>query len=119
MDTRSPVDGRDLSELLKGAQQVENAEKPFFFFYESELRAVRQGRWKLQIAHTDVQAPDIDNIGNDGVRGSVRKMPRAQALYDLEVDPGESKDLSSMNPEVLDQMLKVFKTGSNIQPPSK
>jgi len=105
------IDGRDISALLLGGENKALPDKFFFYFWERELRAVRQGRWKLQLPHVDTQAPDPAGIGNGGVRGQVMKVSREQALYDLRTDPGETKNVASQHPEKVKELrvwLKAF-----------
>jgi arylsulfatase len=99
------VDGRDMSNLLLGHDIGKAKSSPFFYFWERELRGVRVGRWKLQRSHVDKQAPDPARIGNDGERGKVTKIRRAQALYNLQTDPGEERNLASQHPEKVRELM--------------
>ena len=111
----SNVDGRDVSELMLGRSEAHLPDAPFFYFWERELRAVRQGRWKLQLEHADAQTPDPNGIGYGGVRGEVTKVVRSQALYDLTIDPSETNDLSNRCPERVKTLLDLAKKGRAIK----
>ena len=91
---KSKIDGRDVSPWLLQQDEAKVPDKPFFFFWKRELRAVRSGRWKLQLEHIDHQTPDPNGVGNGGKRGAVMKVSRPQALFDLQADPGETMDVS-------------------------
>ena len=101
------IDGRDMSGLMLGRRDAALPVKPFYYFGGREVRAVRQGRWKLQLQHVDAQTPDPEGIGNGGVRGQVMKADRPLALYDLTADPGETNDLSTRFPDRVKAMLKL------------
>jgi arylsulfatase A-like enzyme len=110
------VDGRDVSDLMLGRNEAALPEAPFFYYWERELRAVRQGRWKLQLKHVDAQTPDPEGIGRGGVRGQVTKVARSQALYDLTIDRNEANDLSDRYPDRVRAMLELAKKGRAITP---
>ena len=75
------------------------------------MRAVRSGRWKLQLEHVDHQAPDPEAIGNCGKRGAVTNVSRRQALFDLQDDPGETRDLSHKYANRVKDLLKLTPAG--------
>lgn len=78
------IDGRDISTLFAGGAL---AERPFFYFLQHRLEAVRLGRWKRH-AHK----------GKDPHRG----------LYDLVTDPGETTDVAAQHADIaagLDRLL--------------
>jgi arylsulfatase A-like enzyme len=114
------IDGRDLWPLLSGARGARSPHEAFYYFYEDELRAVRSGRWKLQLPHTDKQAPDLARVGNGGVRGEVLEETHGAALYDLSQDPGESRDLSARHPDVVQHLTALARrAGEEIQVQSR
>ena len=108
--TRLPggLDGRDLSKRLLGKDDGATVDRPFFYFWEREPRAVRLGRWKLQLAHVDAQTPDPAGIGHGGERGQVMKVSRPLALFDLRSDPGETQNLASRHPERVEQLKRLL-----------
>ena len=95
------INGKDVWPLLAGTAGAKSPHEAIYYYYEGELRAIRSGRWKLQLPHTDKQAPDPDNVGRGGARGAVRTEQHPLALYDLEADPQESKDVASKHPDVV------------------
>lgn len=98
------VDGRNLAGLFLGEDVKSPEEHPFFYFWEREVRGVRVGNWKLQLAHLDRHAPDFSGIGNGGIRGVVKEMSMPEALYDLRMDPGETKNLASQYPDKVSEL---------------
>lgn len=89
---RVKVDGSDISARWRRISPQEERQRPFFYFFERQVRAIQYGLWKLQVAHTDRHTPDVAKIGHGGVRGSVISVSRPQALYHVGLDPGEQVD---------------------------
>lgn len=101
------IDGIDLTGLLRGEANPSLSRRPFFYYWNNELRAVRSGRWKLQFPHVDHQAPDPAAIGFGGKRGKVTDVEHSLALYDLEQDPGESKNVAAEHPSVVGRLERL------------
>jgi len=96
------IDGKDAWKVISGEQSEPVQEAYFFFYKKNDLEAMRMGKWKLQFPHKyriESVAPGKD--GNSGTYGSGRT---ALELYDLEKDPGESKNVIADHPEVLAKM---------------
>lgn len=72
--TDRTIDGRDIGSVLLGTDEI-GPHESVPYFRGLELRAVRQGRWKLHLAHGE--------------------------LYDLEADLGETTDVAAAHPEVI------------------
>ena len=79
-------DGQDISSLLTG-QGGFRRQKPFVWVYLDNVTAIRDGRWKLHVAHRDKQLGPAE-------------------LYDLAADPGETRNLQAEHPKVV-QRLKL------------
>ncbi len=104
---RRKIDGKDISPLLFGTANAKSPHKFFAFYNKEELRAIRSGKWKMQFAHTDTNAPDPDAAGNGGVRGGVHAVKFPSALYDLSSDVGESRDVMANHPELVTRLNKL------------
>ncbi len=80
------LDGQSLVPTLTQAGGLD-PERPLFWLYRTNLdqlrAAVRRGKWKLVF---------IQN---------------RSLLYDLEADPGESRDLAADHPEVVSELVKL------------
>ncbi len=84
---RGPIDGLDLSDLLIGRTD-ESPRTEFGYFHFNSLEAVRSGPWKLHFRKRE-----------DEIR----------ELYNLEEDPGETINLYSERPEMVEQLTTVAK----------
>ena len=86
-------DGQDIWPVLSGKGDF-HRQKPFIWVYLDNVTTIRDGRWKLHVAHRD-QTLDPPE------------------LYDIEQDPAETRNLQEEHPEVvarlraaLDEMQK-------------
>ncbi|MDP2884962.1 MAG: sulfatase [Ignavibacteria bacterium] len=96
------IDGVDLSPLLEGAQGV-NPRDHFFYYYGSELQAVREGKWKLHFPHRYRSYMGVA-AGNDGQPGPYAAGETGLELYDLESDVGESVNVADKHPDVVERL---------------
>lgn len=101
-----PIDGKDIATLLSGQGGDEWKERPFFYYWPDELQAVRVGKWKLHVPHS--------HRHQEGVPGKFGK-PSGEAtaeiglsLFDLEIDPSETTDVSKDNPEVVKKLTAMI-----------
>lgn len=95
------IDGLDLSPLLLGRAGAKSPHPCFYYYWQNELHAVRQGKWKLQFPHFDREVPDPKKPGNGGRRGATMGVPQTFALYNLEDDVDESTDVAAVFPQVV------------------
>lgn len=87
------LDGHDISGVLMGDGQRADAE--YHYFHYEAMKAYRSGKWKI---HQPLKGKIfVENPTDD--RGIM--VEHDWVLFDLEADPGESKDLSAEYPEVL------------------
>jgi len=109
-----PIDGETLWAELSGTASPERLwKRPFYYYWNRYLDAVRLGKWKLHVyKHKE---------------GGARK-----ELYDLERDIGETMDLSGQHPEVVRELEALAEKarhelgdratgidGSAIRPPAR
>lgn len=102
------IDGNDITDLLKGNKKATGHGKPFFFYYEGELQAVRDNDWKLVLPH---RSPIILVPGKDGEPGKSNMVNVPLSLYNLKDDVKEFTDLSEKYPEIvlrLKQLCEKF-----------
>jgi arylsulfatase A len=93
MPSDRPMDGVDLSGLLFKGEPIE---REVFCYYRGEkLYAARLGAWKI---HLITQAPY-------GEKATTHEKPH---LYNLEVDPSESHEISASHPEVVARIVAAI-----------
>jgi arylsulfatase A len=97
------IDGKDLTNIVTGDPLIRN-DAPYFFYWGRELQAVRQGKWKLHFAH---DYPAILEPGKDGKPGKAEVRRTEQALFDLETDIGESRNVALANRDVVARLLSL------------
>ena len=98
------IDGRDIWPLMSGQPGAKTPHEAYFYYWGKHLQAVRSGKWKLHLAH-NYDRPEPP--GQDGKPGKYAKREIGVALFDLETDIGETKDLAAQHPEVVTR-LKVL-----------
>ncbi len=97
------IDGRDIAPLLLGEEGAKTPHDAYAFYWGGALEAVRAGRWKMHFPH-EYRSMEGQKEGKGGKPGNYVQKKIGKALYDLEVDPGESSDLSAQHPEVMAMM---------------
>jgi arylsulfatase A len=83
------IDGKDMRTLLFGKRGAVSPHKAFYYYWRYELQAVRCGKWKLVLEHKS--------------RDGKTKIP--QQLFNLEVDIGETTDVSDQYPNVVRRLM--------------
>ncbi|MCL2005580.1 MAG: sulfatase [Planctomycetaceae bacterium] len=104
------IDGKDIRPLIFGESGAKSpydeANNAFAIYFNRQLQAVRDTRWKLVFPHQyrtmRGQTPGMDGLPRPYAQGSA-----AFALYDLENDIGEMRDVSSEHPGVVER-LRAF-----------
>jgi arylsulfatase A-like enzyme len=98
------IDGRDIWPLMSGQPGAKTPHEAYFYYWGKHLQAVRSGKWKLHLAHNyDHPNPP----GQDGKPGQYAKREIGVALFDLETDVGETKDLAEQHSEVVTRLQAI------------
>ncbi len=87
------IDGHDIGPILVASPGAASPYKAFFYYAADQLDAVRSGRWKLFLGPPAPQADPTD-----------RTESRSARLYDLDTDPGESKNVADEHPDVVQHL---------------
>jgi arylsulfatase len=103
------IDGHDISPLWQGKKQ--NETRVFYYYEHTKLQAVLSGKWKLILPDSSSN-PGLPNWGfminpKDNIDID------HPTLFDLENDIGESKDVSTEYPEIVNQLLQLAEQGRN------
>jgi len=88
------IDGKNIWPILSGQKAATSPHEAFFYYYMTELHAVRAGKWKLHLP-----------LEKKLVRPGRRQRGEA-ALYDLENDIGEKTNLAKKHPEVVARLVR-------------
>lgn len=121
------IDGQSVKGLLLGDTGAKSPHEALFFYAGSELHAVRGGKWKLHFAHpylTTSAEPgrggkpsnwgknkplSITQSGMDGIASrhgqSVEQLELS--LFDLNADPGETKNLARKHPDIVARLSQL------------
>ncbi len=99
------IDGVDLLALLEGTTETSPRTR-YYYYYDGQLRAVRDGRFKLLFPHRSRSYRGVEP-GRDGLPGPCATWESGLELYDLEHDPGETTDLSARHPEIVERLSIV------------
>jgi acetyl esterase/lipase len=118
------IDGEDLSPVLFGEPGATGREE-FWYYSGRELHAVRQGKWKLHVPHEYLSVAGEPGRGGkpsewgrlkplsieiSGIRGiASRHGYRVEniglSLFDLEEDPGETRNVAAAHPDIVDRLM--------------
>ncbi len=102
------IDGKDISPLMKGRKDAKSPHRAFYYYMESELEAVRSGKWKMVFPRAHVkERPWLSRSANyqkfiPGVFDGVSDLQ----LYDLENDASEQHNLADQYPEVIETLME-------------
>jgi arylsulfatase len=81
-----PIDGHDATALITGAPGAKSPWPHYYYYFGSELHAVREDRYKLR-------AKNILQNENIYRRDAFASVPMPESLYDLKLDLGEQKSV--------------------------
>ena len=93
-----PIDGLDIWPLLSSPGSARSPHEALYFYWDNHLQAIRSGPWKLHFPH------EFNRPWPPGTEGKPGKMTRPwmrPALFNLNEDIGESRDVSWQHPEVV------------------
>jgi arylsulfatase A-like enzyme len=97
------IDGRDIWPVLSSPETARAPHDALYFYWGSELHAVRSGRWKLHVPHP---YQSLVAAGNDGAPGRFERREIELSLFDLDRDPGEATNVAAQNPDVVERLMQ-------------
>jgi arylsulfatase len=98
------IDGRDVRPILSGDDGARSPHEAFFYYHKERLVAVRSGKWKLMFERNS--EVHIATLKERNAR--IKLGP--EALYDLENDISESKNVLEQNPAVVERLMALART---------
>ncbi len=105
------IDGIDISALMHGKSDTQ--ERSHFYYQHNCLRAVRSGRWKLMLPHTEpVQGSIATTWKRHIAKADAIRIQKAM-LFDLHADIGETTDVAAQNPEEVAELMKLAEWAQN------
>jgi arylsulfatase A len=96
------IDGRDIWPVLSNHRDTTTPHDAFYFYWGTELHAVRSGSWKLHVPHP---YQSLESVGRDGTPGKYVRKELPLSLFDLDKDPAESTNLAGQHPEVVKKLM--------------
>lgn len=97
------IDGHNLSNLLLQKKPQSN-HHPIFFFNGMELQGVRQNNFKYHFQH---EYDSVEVVGNNGAKGKLTKRMQTEALYNLQLDPGEKINLIKTHQSIANHLKQI------------
>jgi arylsulfatase A len=123
------IDGRDIWPVLSNAPKARAPHDALYFYWGTELHAVRSDRWKLHLPHP---YQSLERAGSDGLPGAFTRKEIELSLFDLASDPGETTNVADRHPLVVKQLMAYAeaaredlgdsltkRTGKNVRPAGK
>lgn len=98
------IDGKNIWPLIAGTPGARGPQEAYFFYYNgNDLLAVRSGDWKLVVPH-EYRTLNGKPGGTNGIPTKYVNVKTELALFNLEKDPGETKNVAKDNPEVVERL---------------
>jgi len=98
------IDGKDITDLILGKPGAKSPHtEGFYYYFMSQLQAIRLGKWKLRLPLT----PEIA-----GWTGQPKENTEAR-LYDLEADIGEKNNVAAEHPDVVAKLTALAEKARN------
>jgi arylsulfatase A-like enzyme len=100
------IDGLDIWPLIVAEPGAKNPHEALYFYWDRELQAVRSGKWKLHFPHV-YRTLGGQPGGSGGKPAPYSQSHTGLALYDLENDVGETRNVADQHPEVVERLKRL------------
>ncbi len=100
------IDGKNVWDLVTGKPEAVNPHTYYAFSNGSNFEGVMSGdgRWKLHLPH---EYRSLVEAGKDGMAGKYEMLSIDTALFDMQEDPYETKNVMEDNPEIAGELIKL------------
>ncbi len=100
------IDGKNVWDLITRKAGAENPHEYYAFSTRRDFEAIMSGdgKWKMHLPH---EYRIIEEPGKDGMPGTYGHRETGLALYDLESDPYEQKNVIEARPDVKQRLLRL------------
>lgn len=99
------IDGKNLFPLMTGEDPTEALHEVYYHYAGTWLQAVRAGKWKLHFARPEKRAGIYGECAA-WFTNAAEVLPE-DLLFDLETDVGETRNLASEHPEVVQRLTEL------------
>jgi arylsulfatase A-like enzyme len=106
LPTDRTIDGKDIWPLMSGEEGAKSPHDVFYCYYDRQLRAVRDRRWKLVLPH-EYRSLEGKPGGRDGNPVAYKQVKTKRALYDLKNDIGETTDVAKDHPKIVARLKQA------------
>jgi len=107
------IDGENIVPLLDGTFEKANDDKTYFYYFLTHLQAVRQGNWKLNTAR-EQYPPWLGQFAeNKHIHPEDNVGFNTPALFDLQNDIEETRDVAQQNPDVVQRLIRLAEHARN------
>ncbi|GAB4146448.1 MAG: sulfatase [Planctomycetaceae bacterium] len=100
------IDGKNILPLMRGEPNAKSPHEAFYFYWGRHLQAIRSGKWKLHFPHA-YRSLNGRPGGTGGRPARYTQLRTKLALYNLDEDIGEKRDVSKEHPEVVARLKKL------------
>jgi arylsulfatase A-like enzyme len=103
---QTPLDGRDVWDLIAGKSGAANPHAYYSFTTASSFDGIisGDGRWKLHVPHA---YRTLVEAGQDGRPGKYRQAQIGLSLFDMQNDPNETANVIEKYPEVASKLTAL------------
>ena len=102
------IDGRSIADVLLGKTES-LSEEPFFYYFGTQLQAIRLGQWKLFLAGAEPpeMSASLWYLQNPQLFERHHRVLDEPQLYDLEADRAESRNVAARRPEIVERLVGI------------
>jgi len=98
------LDGRDITPLMLGEPGAKSPHEAFYYYRETHLDAVRSRRWKLVFPRPGRAESEWLHARGGAFVGEILEPVTELALYNLEADIGEQRNVAALHPEIVERL---------------